>query len=275
MTDKQAQPTMELSLNTATIREQWELDQAIQGCVRHGVRAIAPWRDQLQKLGVSETVKMIADHGLRVSSLCRGGFFTADAKLNMDDNYQAVDEARALGADCLVLVVGGLVSGTSDMAYARRQVADGLATLSEYARDQGVRLALEPMHPMYAADRGCINTLKQALDLCEQLSGDVGVAIDTYHVWWDPDLTRQIQRAGAASRIFAFHCADWLVPTEMIFGDRGMPGDGVIDLKRIYQMVLAAGYEGCCEIEIFSTNWWRRDPDEVLRTCVQRYQRVV
>ena len=266
---------MELSLNTATIREQWKLDQAIQGCARHGIRAIAPWRDQLQKLGVSEAVKMIADHGLRVSSLCRGGFFTADAKLNMDDNYQAVDEARALGADCLVLVVGGLVSGTSDMAYARGQVADGLATLSEYARDQDVRLALEPMHPMYAADRGCINTLKQALDLCEQLGGDVGVAIDTYHVWGDPDLTRQIQRAGATKHIFAFHCADWLVPTEMIFGDRGMPGDGVIDLKQIYQMVLAAGYEGCCEIEIFSTNWWRRDPDEVLRTCVQRYKRVL
>ena len=275
MTDKQAHPAMELSLNTATIREQWKLDQAIQGCARHGIWAIAPWRDQLQKLGVSEAVKMIADHGLRVSSLCRGGFFTADAKLNMDDNYQAVDEARALDADCLVLVVGGLVSGTSDMAYARGQVADGLATLSEYARDQGVRLALEPMHPMYAADRGCINTLKQALDLCEQLGGDVGVAIDTYHVWWDPDLTRQIQRAGATNHIFAFHCADWLVPTEMIFGDRGMPGDGVIDLKQIYQMVLAAGYEGCCEIEIFSTNWWRRDPDQVLRMCVQRYQRVL
>ena len=275
MTDKQAHSAMELSLNTATIREQWKLDQAIQGCARHGIQAIAPWRDQLQKLGVSEAVKMIADHGLRVSSLCRGGFFTADAKLNMDDNYQAVDEARALDADCLVLVVGGLVSGTSDMAYARGQVADGLATLSEYARDQGVRLALEPMHPMYAADRGCINTLKQALDLCEQLGGDVGVAIDTYHVWWDPDLTRQIQRAGATNHIFAFHCADWLVPTEMIFGDRGMPGDGVIDLKQIYQMVLAAGYEGCCEIEIFSTNWWRRDPDQVLRMCVQRYQRVL
>ena len=265
-----------LSLNTATIREQWGLGEAIEGCVRHGIGGIAPWRDQLHVLGVTEAVKRISDEGLRVSSLCRGGLFTVDDHLNLDDNRRAVDEATALGAECLVLVVGGLMAGSRDLPEARRRVAEGIAKLLDHARVQGMRLAIEPLHPMYAADRGCVNTLREALDLCDVLGAGVGVAIDTYHVWWDADLERQIRRAGQAGRIFAYHVCDWLVPTENLLTDRGMPGDGIIDLRRVRGAVEAAGYNGCCEIEIFSAkNWWRRDPDEVLRICVERFQSVV
>ncbi len=264
-----------LSLNTATVRERWGLREAVEGCARHGIGAIAPWRDQLHVLGVPDAVRMIRDHGLRVSSLCRGGFFTADEHLNLDDNRRAVDEAAALGADCLVLVVGGLVAGSRDLPDARRRVGDGIAALLDHARAQRMPLAIEPLHPMYAADRGCVNTLRAALDLCDRLGEGVGVAIDTYHVWWDADLERQIQRAGQASRILAYHVCDWLVPTADLLSDRGMPGDGVIDFRRIRRAVEAAGYDGCCEIEIFSANWWQRDPDDVLRVCIERHQRVV
>jgi sugar phosphate isomerase/epimerase len=276
VTDPRSPDPARLSLNTATIRRQWGLGEAIAGCARHGIGAIAPWRDQLQALGVLEAASRIRDHGLRVSSLCRGGFFTADDALNLDDNRRAVDEAAAIGAECLVLVVGGLVEGTRDLTDARRRVADGIAALGDHARARAVRLAIEPLHPMYAADRGCINTLRQALDLCERLGPDVGVAVDSYHVWWDPELEVQIARAGAADRILAYHVCDWLVPTEDLRSDRGMPGDGVIELRRLRGMVEAAGYDGCCEIEIFSEkNWWRRDPDEVLRVCVERYASAV
>ena len=265
-----------LSLNTATVQKQWDLGEAISGCARHGIGAIAPWRDQLQALGVAEAVRMINDQGLRVSSLCRGGFFTADNQLNVDDNRRAVDEATALGAECLVLVVGGLLAGSRNLPEARRIVGDGIAKLLEHARVQGMRLAIEPLHPMYAADRGCINTLRDALDVCDDLGEGIGVAIDTYHVWWDADLERQIKRAGQSNRILACHVCDWLVPTQDLLTNRGMPGDGIIDLRRIRSMVEAAGYDGCYEIEIFSSkNWWQRNPDEVLQTCIERHQTVV
>ena len=219
---------------------------------------------------------MIREHGLRVSSLCRGGFFTVDDRLNLDDNRRAVDEATALGAECLVLVVGGLAAGSRNLPVARRRVADGIAQLLEHARPREMPLAIEPLHPMYAANRGCINTLRDALDLCDRLGGGVGVAIDTYHVWWDAELEHQIGCAGEAGRLLAFHVCDWLVPTTDLLEDRGMPGDGVIDLRRIRAALEAAGYDGCCEIEIFSKrNWWLRDPDEVLRVCIERHQDVV
>ena len=238
-----------LSLNTATVRERWGLREAIEGCARHGIGAIAPWRDQLDALGVPDAVRMIGDHGLRVSSLCRGGFFTADDRLNLDDNRRAVDDACALGAECLVLVVGGLVAGSRDLPDARRRVGDGIAALLDHARGQRMPLAIEPLHPMYAADRGCVNTLRVALDLCDRLGDGVGVAIDTYHVWWDPELESQLERAGQAKRVLAYHVSDWLVPTEDLLSDRGMPGDGVIELRRIRRAVEAAGYGGCCEID--------------------------
>ena len=270
-----------LSLNTATTRRQWSLAQAIAGCARHGIHGIAPWRDQLHEMGVEPAAHAIRGHGLTVTGLCRGGMFpAADAtgrKAAMDDNLRAVDEAHALGAHCLVLVVGGLAPGSKDIAGAREQVRDGIAAILPQARKAGVPLAIEPLHPMYAADRACINTLGQALDLCDALDprneGGLGVAVDVYHTWWDPQLERQIGRAGKL-RLLAFHICDWLVQTRDLLNDRGMMGDGVVDLPRIRSWMHHAGYAGFHEVEIFSElDWWRRDPDEVLETCKDRHRR--
>jgi len=277
-----AQDPALLSLNTATTRRRWSLAQAIAGCARHGIRGIAPWRDQLLEMGVEPAVQAIRGHGLTVTGLCRGGMFpAADAtgrKAAIDENLRALDEARALGAQCLVLVVGGLPPGSKDIAGAREQVRDGIAAILPHARKAGVALAVEPLHPMYAADRACINTLGQALDLCDALDprneGGLGVAVDVYHVWWDPQLERQIGRAGK-SRLLAFHICDWLVQTRDLLNDRGMMGDGVIDLRRIRTWMQRAGYEGFHEVEIFSElDWWQRDPDEVLETCKDRHRRL-
>src|SRR5579885_1105980 len=183
-----------LSINLATVREQWGLREAAEACARHGIPAIDPWRDQVAKLGLADAVRVIRDNGLHVSGYCRGGLFTSPNAI--DDNNRAIDEAAALGADCLVLVCGGLPEGSRDLAEARKRVADGLAAVLPHARASKVPLAIEPLHPMYAADRNCVNTLAQALDLAEALGDGVGVAVDTYHVWWDPDLEAQIARAG-------------------------------------------------------------------------------
>lgn len=269
-----------LSLNTATVREQWNLEQMVEGCVRHEIGAISPWRDQVEACGLDESARRIKDAGLRVSGLCRGGMFpaadSAGQQLNIDDNRRAIDEAVALGAECLVLVVGGLPEGSRDIARAREQVFDGMSAVLEHARANNMPLAIEPLHPMYAADRACVNTMKQALDICDRLGEGTGVALDVYHVWWDPELEAQIARAGSHGQLLAYHVCDWLVPTRDLLLDRGMMGDGIIELKKIRGWVEAAGYDGCCEVEIFSSrDWWKRDPDEVLKTCVERHQSVV
>ena len=272
-----------LSLNWATVREQWDLRQAIDGCARHGIPGIAPWREPLQAMGVGEAARLLGDHGLTVSGLCRAGMFpAADAgglQAAIDDNRRAIDEAAAIGAQCLVVLAGGMPAGSKDLPLARRQARDGLAAVLSHARAAGVPLAIEPLHPMYAADRCCISTLAQANDLCEDLDpagdGGIGVAIDVYHVFWDPALEREIARAGAAGRILAFHVCDWLVPTRDLLLDRGMMGDGVIDIPQIRGRVEAAGYDGLIEVEIFSRDWWRRDPDEVLDFIAERYRTSV
>ncbi len=264
-----------LSINLATVGRQLALGAAVDACVRQGISAIAPWRDQVAAAGLKEAAAMVRANGLRVTGLCRGGMFpAADAAgraAAIDDNRRAIDEACALGADCLVLVVGGLAEGSKDIAAARRMVADGIGVLLDHARASRMPLAIEPLHPMYAADRACINTLEQALDVCDALGDGIGVAVDVYHVWWDPKLAQQIARAGA--RIFAHHICDWLVPTRDLLLDRGMMGDGVIDLRGIRRMVEAAGFKGPQEVEIFSAeNWWKRPGDEVIATCIERYR---
>jgi sugar phosphate isomerase/epimerase len=272
-----------LSLNWATVRERWDLRQAIEGCARHGIPGIAPWREPLQALGAGEVARLIRDHGLAVSGLCRAGMFAAaDAaglQAAIDEVRRAIDEAAAIEAPCLIVVAGGMPAGSKDLQLARRRARDGIAAVLPHARAAGVALAIEPLHPMYAADRCCISTLAQANDLCADVDpdgeGGIGVAIDVYHVFWDPDLEREIARAGAASRILAFHVCDWLVPTRDLLLDRGMMGDGVIDIRRIRGLVEAAGYAGLVEVEIFSRDWWRRDPDEVLRIIAARYRTVV
>ncbi|MGO4351456.1 sugar phosphate isomerase/epimerase family protein [Rhizobium sp. RAF36] len=265
-----------LSINLATIREQCGFAEAVDLCLKHGITKIAPWRDQVAKAGLDEAVRIVKSNGLKLTGLCRGGFFPAandgDWQKNLDDNRRAIDEAAALGADCLVLVVGGLAGGSRDIGAARQMVSDGIAAVLPHAKASGVPLAIEPLHPMYAADRSCVNTLRQALDMCELLGTDVGVAIDVYHVWWDPELAEQIARAGQMKRIFAHHICDWLVPTKDMLTDRGMMGDGVIDLKGIRQMIEKAGFFGAQEVEIFSAdNWWKRPAEEVIATCVDRY----
>jgi sugar phosphate isomerase/epimerase len=277
-----------LSLNTATVRKQGNLLEIIEACARHNIRAIDPWRDQIAAVGLDRAARAVRDAGLELSGYCRGGMFTSDASRRAevrDDNRRAVDEARALDASCVVLVVGGLPqysrpgsAASKDIAAARRQVEDAISEMLEYARDANMPLAIEPLHPSYAADRACVNTTKQALDICDRLdderTGILGVALDVYHVWWDPELAAQISRAGR-DRLLAFHVCDWLVPTKDILNDRGMMGDGVIDIKSVRRLVEAQGFAGYSEIEIFSNDWWGRPMDEVLRTCVERHRSVV
>ena len=266
----------DLSINLATTRQQWGLAEAVEGCLRHGITAIAPWRDQVAAVGLAEAARIVRANGLRVTGLCRGGMFPAETaegrQAAIDDNLRAIDEAAALGADCLVLVVGGLPGSSRDIAGARAMVADGVAAMLPHARACNMPLAIEPLHPMYAADRACVNTLGQALDLCEVLGEGVGVAIDVYHVWWDPDLAAQIARAGRMEAILAHHICDWLVPTKDLLLDRGMMGDGVIELRAIRAMIEAAGWTGPQEVEIFSAaDWWTRPGDEVIATCRERF----
>ena len=279
-----------LSINTATVRKQWALPEIIAGCARRGIRLISPWRDQVAAAGLKEIARRLRDAGVGLYGYCRGGMFPAidraGRKIALDDNKRAVDEALALGAPCLVLVVGGLPKdaegriASKDLPGARAMVRDGIGELLEYARPAGMPLAIEPLHPMYAADRACVNTIAHANNLCDELApggnAGLGIAVDVYHVWWDPDLKREIERAGGhAGRLMAFHICDWLVPTTDLLLDRGMMGDGVIDLPRIRSWMDAAGYRGAHEVEIFSAaNWWKRDPDEVLATCIERHQTV-
>jgi len=278
-----------LSINTATVRAQWPLDRIVRECHARGIRAISPWRDQVAAVGLDKIAALVRETGIELSGYCRGGMFPAiDAaglKAALDDNRRAVDEAKTLNAPCLVLVVGALPGALAgrpahkDIARSRAEVADGIAATLDYARSVGMPVAIEPLHPMYAADRACVNTLEQALDLCDALdparTGTLGVAVDLYHVWWDPKLESQIARAGH-DRLLAFHVCDWLVPTRDLLNDRGMMGDGVIDIPRIRGWVEAAGFAGYSEVEIFSAeNWWKRDGGEVLNTCIARHRSTV
>jgi len=269
-------PTADVSLNLATVRKQWAMPEAVAAAARHGFAGIAPWREMVTEAGLATAARLFRDSGLRVTGYCRGGLFpAADAagrQAAIDDNKRMIDEAAAIGAECIVVIGGGLPAGSRDLAAARTMFADGLAAVLPHARAAKVLLALEPMHPMYAADRGCISTLAEMNDLCDALGDGLGVAIDTYHVWWDPNLAREIARAGP--RIVAHHICDWLVPTRHLLTDRGMMGDGVIDFPGIRRMIEAAGYRGIQEVEIFSEAWWARPGDEVLGVAMERFRTV-
>jgi sugar phosphate isomerase/epimerase len=282
-----------LSINTATVRksrgQDLPLTDIIEACVSRGINAISPWRDQVAAVGLNTVSKLVKTHGLKLSGYCRGGMFPAATAAGIQaadaDNRQAVDEACELNAPCLVLVVGGLPGALAGQAahkniqQSRDQVFEGIEKLLAYAKSCNMPLAIEPLHPMYAADRACINTLEQALDVCDKLdpaqTGALGVAVDVYHVWWDPKLQQQIERAGQ-KRLLAFHVCDWLTPTRDLLNDRGMMGDGVIDIPKIRGWVEAQGFNGFSEVEIFSTeNWWQRDHSVVLETCIARHRSAV
>jgi sugar phosphate isomerase/epimerase len=278
---------MSLSLNQWTTRR-WSVAEAVDGCVRHGLEAIGLWRQNVAEQGLAESVKLVRDAGLRVSSLCRGGFLTTSGEAfgeALDDNRRAIDEAAELAAACLVMVVGGLpgvrpgepvAAGASrDLAGARERVAEALAELAPYAGERGVKLALEPLHPIYCPDRAVLSTLGQALDLSLAYPEEqVGVVVDTFHVWWDPRVFEDIARAGR--RIASYQVCDYLhpLPADVLLG-RGMMGDGVIDFPPITRAVLAAGYTGDVEVEIFNADVWAADPDEVVATMKARYADVV
>jgi sugar phosphate isomerase/epimerase len=263
-----------LSLNQATTKA-WTLPEAVDGCVRAGIGAIGLWRDRVEQYGLAESATLVGRAGLHVSSLCRGGFFTSgdpdERAAALADCRRAIEQCAALDADVLVLVSGGLPAGSRDLPYARELFGDALAALAVPAGRMGVRLGIEPLHPMFCADRSVVSSLGQALDLAEPYpSATVGVVVDTYHVWWDPDLDRQIARAG--ERIASFQVGDWVLPlpADPLLG-RGHLGDGYVDLRRIAALVDAAGYPGYVEVEIFNADVWAAPGDETVRTVVERF----
>jgi sugar phosphate isomerase/epimerase len=269
-----------LSLNQKTTNS-WSLPEAVDGCVRAGLQAIGVWREPVADIGLDRAKALIEAAGLRVSSLCRGGFLTAvddDAfEAAVADNVRAIEEAASLVADCLVMVVGGLPDGSRDLPAARARVSQGIERLVPVAAKHGVRLALEPMHPIFTADRGVLATLGEALDIAEPYPAEnVGVVVDSFHVWWDPQLEQQVARAGRANRIASFQVCDWItpLPADSLLS-RGMMGDGHIDFRHHYELVTAAGYTGDIEVEIFNAEVWATDPDAVLETMKRRYLDVV
>ncbi|CAH9415276.1 sugar phosphate isomerase/epimerase family protein [Streptomyces globisporus] len=265
-----------LSINQETIK-QWSLPELAEGCVKAGIGKVGLWRAPVQAYGVGRTARLLADAGLTVTSLCRGGFFTAldpaERARALDDNRAAIDEAAALSTDTLVLVSGGLPPGSRDLTGARERVAEALAVLAPYAAERGVRLAIEPLHPMYASDRCVVSTLAQALDLAERFPAEqVGVVVDTYHLWWDDRAPAQIARAGRGGRIHSFQLADWItpLPAGVLLG-RGQLGDGSVDFRAFRREVESAGFDGPIEVEIFNEALWARDGAEVLAEVAERY----
>lgn len=264
------------SINQMTVR-QLSLPELAEACRDTGVPGVGLWREPVQAYGVEAAAKLVRDAGLAVTTLCRGGFLTAsdpaERSAALADNRRAVDEAAALGTDTLVLVSGGLPPGSRDLRGARERIADALAELGPYAGEHGVKLAIEPLHPMYAADRCVVSTLAQALDLAERFPAhQVGVAVDTYHVWWDDQAPAQIARAGAQGRIHTFQLADWTTPLpEGVLNGRGQIGDGAVDMREWKGYVEAAGYTGPIEVELFNDTLWTRDGREILAETAARF----
>ncbi|MFJ8799811.1 sugar phosphate isomerase/epimerase family protein [Streptomyces sp. NPDC102487] len=264
------------SVNQMTVK-QLSLPDLVKSCLTLGVGGVGLWREPVRAHGVEAAAALVRDAGLTVTSLCRGGFLTAldpaERANALDDNRAAVDEAATLGTDTLVLVSGGLPAGSKDLHGARERIADALAELGPYAAARGVRLAVEPLHPMYAADRCVVSTLAQALDLAERFPAEqVGVTVDTYHLWWDDTAPAQIARAGTSGRIHAFQLADWTTPLpEGVLNGRGQLGDGSIDFREWRGYVEAAGYTGPIEVELFNDVLWARDGQEVLAETAARY----
>lgn len=270
----EAQPMVDvsrLSLNQMTTN-QWDLRQAVEGCAKAGIPYIGLWRHKVDEIGIAKSARIVKEAGLKVSSLCRGGMFPAatdrELKERIDDNRRAIDEAAELGTDTLVLVCGP--AADKDIERARGQVERGIEAVAPYAAERGIKLGIEPLHPIFAADRSVIVSLGQANRIAERIGApNVGVVIDVYHVWWDPLVYEEIDKA--AGRIVGYHVNDWIVPLPHPLNGRGMMGDGVIELRRMRAAVEAAGYNGPIEVEIFNEDLWSRPGDEVLALMKERY----
>ena len=262
-----------LCVHTITTKP-WPIEKAAQEFAQVGIGGITVWRDALANQNIPETGQMLRDLNLHVVSLCRGGFFPAlDAgsrQAAIDENKKAIDEAAALGAPHVVLVCGS-APGQS-LEKSREQIQEGIAACLPHAQDAGVKLAIEPLHPMYAGDRSAVNTLGQANDMAEALNSLwVGIAVDVYHLWWDPDLENQIKRCGQNGNLAAFHICDWKTPTLDMLNDRGLMGEGCIDLKKIRGWVEATGFNGFNEVEIFSNIYWQQDQHQFLEKIKEGY----
>lgn len=264
----------QLSINQQTVK-QLSLPELIDSCRAVEVEAVGLWREPVAEYGLRRAADLFASAGFSVTSLCRGGFFTAvdtvTRRKALDDNRAAIDETAALGAPILVLVSGGLPDGSRDLAGARERVVEAIAELAPYAGERGVRLAIEPLHPMFASDRCVVSTLGQALDIAEKFPvAEVGVCVDTYHLWWDPEMAAGLTRAG--DRIAAYQLADWTTPLPAgVLTGRGQIGDGCVDFPAFSAAVLEAGYRGPIEVEIFSDELWKRDGAEVVAEIAARF----
>ncbi len=253
----------------------WKIEEAAKNYSAVGVKGISVWRDALDERNISQTGKMLRDHDLTVVSLCRGGFFPSKEshkrRQAIEDNKKAIDEAAALETDMVVLVCGADPSQSGE--DSRKQIRDGIAEVLPHAKAAGVKLAIEPLHPMYADTRSAINTLSQANDIAEELDSDwVGVAVDVYHLWWDSSLKKEIKRCGENNNLLAFHICDWKVPTSDLLLDRGLMGEGCIPIKQIRSWVEEAGFNGFNEVEIFSNKYWQEDQSDFLQRIIKAYK---
>ncbi len=264
----------QLCIHTITTKP-WSIEEAAKNYSAEGVKGITVWRDALTNRNIKTTGQLLRDHGLNIVSLCRGGFFPAKEKEKrkaaIDDNFKAIEEAFELGTKLIVLVCGA--DPSQSLEDSRKQILDGIETILPNAAAAGIKLAIEPLHPMYADTRSAINTLSQANDMAERInSPHVGVAVDVYHLWWDPYLEQEIKRCGENDNLFAFHICDWNTPTTDILLDRGLMGDGCIPVNKIRSWVEATGFSGFYEVEIFSNKYWQQDQSQFLKKIINAYK---
>ena len=274
MSARQLTDLSQLCIHTITTKP-WSIEEAAKNYSAEGVKVITVWRDALVDRNVKKTGKLLRDHGLNIVSLCRGGFFPnkekEKRKLAIEDNLIAIEEAAELKTQLIVLVCGA--DPTQSLEDSRMQIQEGIQTILPQAEAAGIKLAIEPLHPMYADTRSAINTLTQANDMAEQINSPyVGVAVDVYHLWWDPNLEQEIKRCGENDHLFAFHICDWNSPTTDILNDRGLMGDGCIPVNKIRSWVEATGFNGFYEVEIFSNKYWQQDQSQFLKRIIKTYK---
>lgn len=273
MSASELSDTSKLCVHTITTKP-WSIEEAMDKYSEAGIGGITVWRQWLDGRDIASVGEKLRERNLEIVSLCRGGFFPAKTQVGLDeaieDNRRAIREAAELGAPMIVLVCGAVPG--QPLEESRKQIADGIAAVLPLAEEHGIRLAIEPLHPLYADDRSAINTMASANAVCDQLDHSlVGIAADVYHIWWDPDLAAQIQLTGKKGRLFAFHICDWLTPTSDLLNDRGLMGEGCIDVRGIRAMVEATGFSGFNEVEVFSDRWWSQDQDEFLQAIRSAY----